>query len=304
VRADLAARFARLRKTSTLAFAGRGGWLFGAADVGHYSHGPFWGEGGAANRLAKEGDPLTALASFNAALKKRGIKLLVLPVPGKVLLYGDKLVPPIDPHPLEGVRQQFLHALAERGVAVLDLLPELRRMRAKGHDTQLRKDNHWSPVAVRLAADKVAERIKAEPWYAAVPKHEALVHPDEQELQGDLGIHAADLGSDTVTVEEVKLDGAWVGSDDKSPVVLMGDSHTLVFHNLLTDHAGLSDLLAADLGFAVDNIGVMGSGGTASLATLARRRDNMEGKRYVIWVFSERVLSMDRKGWPQIPVFH
>ena len=63
-------------------------------------------------------------------------------------------------------------------------------------------------------------------------------------------------------------------SDPLSPVVLLGDSHTLVFdtgEDMHTQGASLADHLLLELGFAVDLVGVRGSGGTAARINLLRR---------------------------------
>jgi len=61
----------------------------------------------------------------------------------------------------------------------------------------------------------------------------------------------------------------------ESPVILLGDSHTLVFSRGPADtlHSvggGLADLLALELGFPVDLIGVRGSGSTSARAPLVQ----------------------------------
>ena len=91
----------------------------------------------------------------------------------------------------------------------------------------------------------------------------------------------------------------------ESPVLLLGDSHALVFHSgedLFATGAGLPDKLALQLGFPVDLVAVRGSGGTAARLSLMRRRDNLAGKRLVIWCFSFRELTEGSAGWPLIPV--
>jgi alginate O-acetyltransferase complex protein AlgJ len=65
--------------------------------------------------------------------------------------------------------------------------------------------------------------------------------------------------------------------------------------------AGLPDQLAKELGFPVDVVAVMGSGATAARRSLARRRDNLSGKRVVVWCFSARDLT-EAPSWDKVPV--
>jgi alginate O-acetyltransferase complex protein AlgJ len=84
----------------------------------------------------------------------------------------------------------------------------------------------------------------------------------------------------------------------------MGDSHTLIFHDplLFARGAGLPDHLALRLGLAVDLVGVRGSGATSTRIELLRRKDNLEGKKLVIWCFSFREFTESTTGWRKVPV--
>jgi alginate O-acetyltransferase complex protein AlgJ len=99
--------------------------------------------------------------------------------------------------------------------------------------------------------------------------------------------------------------GAPVAPDRASPVLLLGDSHTLVFHaggDMHATGAGLPDQLARELGFAVDLVGVRGSGATPARINLARRAGALDGKRLVVWCFGARELTEAAQGWAKVPV--
>ena len=89
-----------------------------------------------------------------------------------------------------------------------------------------------------------------------------------------------------------------------SPVLLIGDSHTLVFHDptLFGPGGGLPDQLAVRFGFPVDLIGVRGSGANSPRIDLLRRGDNLKGKKLVIWCFSFREFTESTSGWRKIRV--
>ena len=93
-----------------------------------------------------------------------------------------------------------------------------------------------------------------------------------------------------------------------SPVVLLGDSHSLVFHEGGDMHArgaGLADQLALELGFALDVVAVRGSGATPARVNLLRRarkdKSYLTGKKVVVWCFSAREWS-ESLGWDLVPV--
>ena len=92
--------------------------------------------------------------------------------------------------------------------------------------------------------------------------------------------------------------------DRDSPVLLIGDSYTLVFHDpaLFTKGAGLPDHLALHLGIPVDLVAVMGSAATATRIDLYRRKDELKGKKLVIWVSSMREFTESVSGWRLVPI--
>ena len=96
--------------------------------------------------------------------------------------------------------------------------------------------------------------------------------------------------------------------DPNSPLVLLGDSHNLVFHaggDMHAVGAGLPDQLALELGVPVDLVAVRGSASTAARVNLFRRAQRdaayWEGKRLVIWCFAAREFT-EGDGWPIIPI--
>ena len=308
VKGILAHRYDTLSKSQQYAVKGRDGWYFLTSELRSYSRGPFWGKAAAkASAATADQDPLQAIVSFDAMVKKAGIRLLIVPVPGKVAVYGDQLDSSIPSgERWDRDQQDFNAVLSNAGVEVLDLVPSFIDLRKKGVSPYARQDSHWSPEGMRLAAEKIAAWVKQQEWYGGMPKQAASMTPAVVHVRGDLAemLHEDSVAKETLKVLQVRLGGEFVPSDVKSPVVLMGDSHTLVYHgfDLLAEHAGLSDLLCADLGFPVDLVGVMGSGANGSRMNLARRRDNLAGKTCLIWVFAARELTESPSGWKQIPV--
>jgi alginate O-acetyltransferase complex protein AlgJ len=306
-RALLAAKFTALHDAGTLAVKAHDGWYFLTAELHSYGAGPFWGDDAKTACVAqKDQDPLPAILEFDKMLKAKGIALILVPVPGKVSVYGDKLdaALTIDGRPDE-LHQQFYDILRKQGVEVLDLEEDFAALRKAGVNAYCRQDTHWSPQAVEVAARRIAEIIKKQPWYADAPQQQAQVTQAQVEVRGDLVELLKDEAQprEKLTVFQVRIGDQFIDKDPKSPLVLMGDSHTLVYHRqLLSDHGGLPDLLAAQTGVVADMIGIMGSGANGSRVALARRHDNMEGKKCVVWCFSVREFTESLQGWQHIPV--
>jgi alginate O-acetyltransferase complex protein AlgJ len=109
-----------------------------------------------------------------------------------------------------------------------------------------------------------------------------------------------------VQVVSEKATHGVVEPDANSPVLLLGDSHTLVYHDFLAERAGLLDQLALQLGFAPDLIGTRGSGATPVRINLYRRSVKDPGylakKKVIVWCFAAREFTEATEGWAKVPV--
>ena len=97
-------------------------------------------------------------------------------------------------------------------------------------------------------------------------------------------------------------------TDSASPIVLLGDSHNLVFHaggDMHATGAGLPDQLAFELGMPVDLVAVRGAASIAARVNLLWRAQRdpeyWDGKRMVVWCFAARELT-EGDGWPPVPI--
>jgi SGNH hydrolase-like domain, acetyltransferase AlgX len=316
-RSSLAGKVQLLEKENAGAFAGVDGWLFLAAELRFMSVARFWGADAAnVSRSSKPewADPIPAIADFNKQLKDRGIQLLLVPVPPKAEIYPDKLLPEVrvsgtDVTPLKGL---FYDELRSQGVEVLDLAPSFLAYRAKEQEAVFCKtDTHWSGIGCVLAAQAIAEKIRVK--VPELPsKGDYTSDWVNISIEGDLsGLLSAKIpkpGPESVRVRSVvsKATGSGVVPDPNSPMLLLGDSFTLVFHDFYATNAGLLDQLAVELGFAPDVIGTRGSGATPVRISLFRRGakdpDFLAKKKIVVWCFASREFTEAAQGWQKLPV--
>jgi SGNH hydrolase-like domain, acetyltransferase AlgX len=317
---DLSTQAAKAEKDGHSAIAGADGWMFFAAELRALSVGPFWGERAATVSRAsnsQNADPLAAIVDFNDQLQKAGIELLIVPVPAKAAVYPEQIskqgqVPPQGASPrTDPNHEHFYRVLRERGVDVLDLMPAFVEQRqVPGPGLYCKTDSHWSGRAIDLAAQAIAKHVRDRPWSKGLPNSSYASEPRTVEITGDLArmLDEASPARETLplTAVCVRQDTALtpVTPDRDSPVLLMGDSHTLVFHDpdLFARGAGLPDHLALRLGFPVDLIGIRGSGATTIRIELLRRHDNLKGKKLVVWCFSCREFTESTTGWRKVPV--
>jgi hypothetical protein len=164
-----------------------------------------------------------------------------------------------------------------------------------------------------LAAQAIAEEVRGKIEKPARAK-EYIAEWKEAEREGDL---ASLVGRDghkstpeKIAVQSVSEKGtnAAVQDDASSPILLLGDSHTLIYHDrdFLPVRAGLVDQLALQLGFAPDLIGTSGSGATPVRINLYRRSVKDAGylakKKVVVWCFAAREFTEATEGWAKVPV--
>ena len=302
----------------SMAIAGLNGGLFLRAELRHIGVGAFWGD--AAAKVSKatkseNADPLPAILDFKKQLDAAGIDLILVPVPAKAFVYPEALTggaPAALAERLDSFHQQFYEELRRNGVNVIDLLPNF--LAKRGGDTAplfCKQDTHWSGMGTVLASEKMAAVLKSKPWFTALPKIKTKAEIRGVEIKGDLG---NSLPPEKQITETLKLrfvsdeSGSAVMPSQSSPIVLLGDSHTLVFHaggDMLASGAGLPDQLAYELGMPVDLIGVRGSGATPARINLMRRiRGNesyLAGKKAVIWCFTVREFT-ESSGWAKVKI--
>ena len=315
--AELAAIVANLEKKNAAAGAGVDAWLFFGGELRLLSLGRFWGEDAAKVSRAHKPelkDPVPAILDFQQQLKARGIELVVVPVPPKAAIYPEKIVPGFDVRTADPapVLHRFYEELRGAGIDVLDLSAVFiqNRDHARG-PVFCKTDSHWSGIGCVLAAQAIADKVRSKLPQPATPK-EYVSDWKEVQVSGDLdGLMSREThkpGPEKIAVQSVSEKGnaAAVEPDANSPLLLLGDSHTLVYHDFLAERAGLLDQLALQLGFAPDLIGTRGSGATPVRINLYRRSVKDAGylakKKVVVWCFAAREFTEATEGWAKAPV--
>lgn len=320
---DFAAAIAKtvqdLGKSKAAAVAGADGWLFFGGELRLLSLGRFWGDDAAKVSRAHKpelADPVPAILDFQQQLKARGIELLVVPVPPKASIYPEKIVPGFDVRTKDPAPElhRFYEELRAAGVDVLDLSNLFVAKRDENRGPVFCKtDSHWSGFGCVLAAEAIAEKVRPKLGKPMTAK-EYVAEWKEAEREGDLAALLGPGGHKTppekIAVQSVseKGTGAAVQEDPNSPLLLLGDSHTLIYHDrdFLPVRAGLVDQLALQLGFAPDLIGTSGSGATPVRINLYRHTAKEAGylakKKVIVWCFAAREFTEATEGWMKVPV--
>lgn len=171
---------ATLADTGAKTLAGREGWLFYRPGV-RYLIEPNRTEAGDGDSIwveppsgeTRRDSVIAAIVRFRDQLAQRGIRLLVVPIPGKASVYPDMLSRRAegrwqDSH---SPTEELLAELERRGVKTVDLFAAFRAARraaASDPALYLAGDTHWTPAGAKRAADAVAQRLRQLDW---LPEH-------------------------------------------------------------------------------------------------------------------------------------
>ncbi len=297
---------------------GRDGWLFFRQAV-DYVTGPAIGTaraGRLVNASSALGDPRAVIVDFHHQLQTAGIELLVVPVPVKATLHPERLWPRADPWSLPNNPgfANFADTLEAEGVRVVDLAPALLEAKRQGASLFLARDTHWTPVAISIAADEVAAIVRELPaWTDIEPETEPFDHrrvtfSGHGDLYGMLAYAPwrRKLRPMRLELQQVIADrnGRQPRRED-SPILLLGDSLTNVFSSgelAMGRRAGFAEQLASRLKTPLDVIAMPAGGASRSRQTLALRPAPLNGKRLVIWQFTQRDLLFAAEAWLTTPL--
>ena len=297
--ADVAKKAMEQAAPNTITFKGQDGWLYSRNELSHLAAGPLAGGKVVEHSKATKkdnADPIPGITDFNDQLKEIGVKLIVVPVPPKAdaapfgeLKKGDAMV----------YLKPFYEELRAKGIEVLDLSDVFEKSEKPVYCKQ---DAHWNPEGIKLAVDELVKLLKLD-------KGDKKFEVEDQKISivGDLMLS---LDKEAKPSEEITLH-TFKGDvfSDASPVLLLGDSHTLIFSSggdMLAEKSGLGENLAAALGMPVERIAVKGSAAAAVRTNLYRKAAKdaewIKGKKFVIWCFSAREFTESTSGWPKVPV--
>lgn len=273
---------------------GKDGWLFYSGDYEYLINPGFLRKEKLHKRQLSgvQPDPVKSVVDFKVQLAKRGIRLILMPVPVKPMIYPDKLYGAAGP--LQNVSwPDFREAVEKAGVAVLDLAPEFAKMRKDGKEPYLKTDTHWTPEGMYLASGLLSEAIDGRKSRRA-PNGAAKVRN-----LGDIATMLKLPGCEKYfEPERVENPQFKMKLDRNSDVLLLGDSFANIFSLESMKwgaDSGLAEALGYQLGRPVDAILRNDAGAFATRQLLAnelkRGRDRLAGKKVVVWEFAIRELA-------------
>ena len=283
---------------------GRDGWLFyrPSFDYATKPNPNFYGES----------RPYQAIVAFYQTLKEQGVDLILLPVPGKSSIYPEYLSRRYESIPDPAVNiyaDEFFQKLRDVGIQVIDpanILWEEKKSQDKL--LYLQQDTHWSPDGMKAVARCLADRIIAEGWINGTSTKSYKTQQADVKRYGDL-YDMLDMPKnygfyEQKNIETEKVIDSTTGKpcecDEKSPIVLLGDSFVNIFTKAEMgwgEGRGFAEHLMLNLGIPIDVIALNDGGANGSREQLARRPNALVGKKLVIWQFATRDLTNPETQW-------
>jgi alginate O-acetyltransferase complex protein AlgJ len=293
------------------AYLGRGEWLFYRADLEHVTGTGFL-EPARLDQRRKSGDPwktriqpdpLPALEQLDRDLAKRGIRLVLLPIPVKPAIHPDRFTSRMVSS-AGALRNpsfpEFVARLRRAGIELIDVAPVLAADSAHGPQF-LERDTHWTPAAVERVAELVAERVAdylRPEERAAATALEFSRRPARVSGEGDIAKMLrlpqwASYRRQSVEVHRVLVDGLAWHADPEAVVLLLGDSFTRIYSDPALPWgtgAGLAEQLSYSLRQPIDCLT-----GNPHWA-LEAAPERLERKTLLVYEFTARDLS--HGSWP------
>jgi len=243
-------------------------------------------------------NPLPRLLELKNYLDSIGVQLLVVPVPVKEEIYGERLVAgtPADLC-VNPAGREFTREMLAAGLDVLDIYPALMAAKAGDeppHFSYQRYDTHWALPGMLAAMEQLAARVTQYAWYGDAGAQPGSLNMQETTTmrEGDLVAHLPDADkakypADTLPVMKILKGAEPYKGGKNAPILLMGDSFTGVFESVDQKSGGPGSLLAYATGLDVQVLTSWG-GGPGVYHRMMKMKKDMQSKRLVIYMMTAR----------------
>jgi alginate O-acetyltransferase complex protein AlgJ len=286
------------------AYIGRDGWLFYRPDVDMLVMKPYSDSGAA-----------KGIANFSWELAQHGVRLLVVPVPGKATLHPEKLAAegmkfakPVVSPVLSELAGKVAAAWRKKNTEDTEFAPRVldatailwqRKMETR-EDQFLRTDSHWAPLTMGAVADSAAKEIAVSGIFAppenVFAERKEISATGDTALMLDLPVSSPLREPQSVSIEQIKTgNGNCWRVNHESPVLVLGDSYSNIYSTGGLGwgaDAGFAEQLSLHLGYRVDKLARNDAGARSAremlVAEMARNPGWLEGKKIVVWVMAAR----------------
>jgi len=282
---------------------GRDGWYFLSTEIEHLLT--------AQNQIPQVADSeaVIEIRKYADALKAIGIKLVLMPIPEKSVICMDGLVDATALPEANGysrATRAYLNELTKNDIDVIDLYDKLSQ---SSDPIYCKTDSHFTPkTAARISGHiikHIAERFPEVPIQSPSADTESQASVSQITIKGDLAGNEAEETLELHTAPKCATSVNQPGAITNSPILLMGDSHLLVYNqgdDMHATGAGIFDHLTPALGYSPDVISNKGDGikavRTKLYRDLKKNPDLLKDKKLIIWCFAARNFSQQQ--WNEV----
>lgn len=230
-------------------------------------------------------DNQQAFIAFNDSLKKRGITLIVAPVPDKLQIASEHYSNELSDGIIAPEYENWIDALQEQGVIVIDAVDEFLE---RNKETPMFEayESHYTSAGRYTLAQMIADTINQmnldlpkKKWYlrdTIVPGSGNLYHL-KYDTYPDYDVHL---------LKTVDAKGRNYRGSKDAPIVIIGDSNADYRWNFASN---IGAFIAQATGFKTFTRSRIG-GGNLGPTLFKGRSKFLKGKKVVVWVFDGREL--------------
>ena len=257
------------------AIEGKDGWLFLQESL--------------LNATKRWTDNTPQIIAFKDSLESRGIKLIVVPVPDKLLAvpeqYSDKAK--------KGIKlpqyKKWVEKLRKHNVTVIDALDKIKELQKnQGNETPMFEPyeshctGHARLVLANMAADSIAPLL-----YGMNRKY----YPHRDTIVDGTGnlydlLHGQEIEYKIKEQKVLGTDGYKYRGSKKAPIVIIGDSNVGQGKSYGAHIGAYIASLTSVETFTISKVG----GGNIGPQMFKGKESFLEGKKAVVWVFDGREL--------------
>ncbi len=230
-------------------------------------------------------DALESITDFHEHLAERGIKLFVMPVPGKASVYPEYLSGRKVDMALNGETRQLIEKLIELNIGTIDISALMHKEKhVAKKDLYLKQDTHWTPEGMHFSAEEVVKKLLAS-GLVQIGTHEYKLKKVEMSRQGDvLGMLQISGISDRYPDENMECYQVFDAKsnqkyedDPNADVLIIGDSFLRIYERDEPHAAGFVSHVAYMLGKPVASIVNDGGASTLVRQELYRKPELLKG---------------------------
>lgn len=232
-------------------------------------------------------DPKQVIIDFDRELRKIGVQLIMVPVPGKIEAYPGEFQTPLPPGmPVSTGRLKAQLQLLEADVETIDILEPFLRNQS-GEDLPLYElsGHHPSGLGAKIAGELIGERLKRFNFPGADPSRFKATRRNAAER--------IDNKVPMIAWEVTYADGTPYEHSGDSPIIVTGDSHAFAY-----GRASWASHIARVTGLPVTDISVSGGGPTGGQRVADLGLENLRHRKLVIWIFTSS--NLERFPWDPV----